>query len=96
MQCPQVLVPKEPRLMGKMVDVDITAATKFSLMSRLTDDAAPVQPAVPEALAKGEISGLVLTPLEPLPAAPALWPWGLALGSAVLLRLAWILWRHGR
>lgn len=92
----QVLVPKEPRLMGKMVDVDITAATKFSLMSRLTDDAAPVQPAVPEALAKGEISGLVLTPLEPLPAAPALWPWGLALGSAVLLRLAWILWRHGR
>lgn len=89
----------DPDYMGKMVDVLIVSASKFSLMSEpLTS---PKRPDVPEALEKGQISGLateshsssndslsshMISPLWPL----------LGLTAVVGLRLAWILYGRGR
>lgn len=83
--------------MGKMVDVLIVSASKFSLMSEpLT---APKRPDVPEALEKGQISGLPAVPVSCDPAAEEsktnrLWPL-LGLSVVIGLRLGWILfWRR--
>lgn len=86
----------QPEYMGKMVDVLIVSASKFSLMSKpLTE---PIRPDVPEALEKGQVSGLA--PISE--SAPVIeprhsinwWPL-LGLSVAIGLRLGWIfLWRR--
>lgn len=86
----------KPEYMGKMVDVVIVSASKFSLMSEPV--ALPTRPDVPEALEKGQISGLpsVITP-DPVVKnnnLSRLWP---LLGVSVVigLRLGWIFyWRR--
>jgi len=86
----QVLVPMEPDYMGKMVDVVITSSSKFSLMSQPITE--PVRPDVPEALVKGQVSGLSSASTEPQQQFPW-WPF-LALSSIVCLRLGWILYQR--
>lgn len=77
--------------MGKMVDVLILSASKFSLMSEpLT---APKRPDVPEALEKGQISGLPIVGSESVSESghsSRLWPL-LGLSVVIGLRLGWIL-----
>jgi len=86
----QVLVPMEPNYMGKMVDVIITSSSKFSLMSQPITE--PVRPDVPEALVKGQVSGLTSTSAE-LPQQFPWWPF-LAVSSIVCLRLGWNLYQR--
>lgn len=95
----QVLVPMDPDYMGKMVDVLIVSASKFSLMSEpLTS---PKRPDVPEALEKGQISGLATESHSSSNDSPSshmispLWPL-LGLSAVVGLRLAWIIYGRGR
>lgn len=96
----KVLVPMEPNYMGKMVEVLITSASKFSLMSEpLTS---PKRPDVPEALEKGQISGLAASNTSSNPGAVSssslsgrLWPI-LGISSVIGLRLAWIFYWRGR
>ena len=76
--------------MGKMVDVVITSSSKFSLMSQPITE--PVRPDVPEALVKGQVSGLSSASTEPQQQFPW-WPF-LALSSIVCLRLGWILYQR--
>lgn len=85
----------EPDYMGKMVDVLIVSASKFSLMSEpLT---LPKRPDVPEAMEKGQVSGLPVgkeSEIEPSTKASRLWPL-LGLSVVIGLRLGWILyWRR--
>jgi len=87
----QVLVPMEPDFMGKMVDVVITSSSKFSLMSQPITE--PVRPDVPEALLKGQVSGLPSTSAA-LPELQFPWWSFLALSSVVCLRLGWILYQR--
>lgn len=93
----KVLVPMEPDLMGKLVDVRIISATKFSLISEPLVSQTPQRPDVPEALPKGQLSGAALPPpvQERSKAAHSVTWWPLAALSALLgLRLAWILYRR--
>ncbi|XP_069359115.1 threonylcarbamoyladenosine tRNA methylthiotransferase [Maniola hyperantus] len=55
----QVLVPKEDTYMGKMLPVQITSATKFSMMGQPIDK--PKTPGLAQPLKKGEVSGLTKT-----------------------------------
>ena len=87
----KVLVPMEPDFMGKMVDVVITSSSKFSLMSQPITE--PVRPDVPEALLKGQVSGLPSTSAA-LPELQFPWWSFLALSSVVCLRLGWILYQR--
>ena len=82
--------------MGKMVDVVITSATKFSLLSQPVSE--PQRPDVPQALEKGQVSGLPSAPLaatqDGSQSIVARW-WPLvAFTGLASLRLAWIVWRH--
>ena len=92
----KVLVPMKPEYMGKMVDVLIVSASKFSLMSEpLT---VPVRPDVPEALEKGQVSGLPTMSEPPVVQQPRhsinWWPL-LGLSVVIGLRLGWIfVWRR--
>ncbi|XP_069469676.1 threonylcarbamoyladenosine tRNA methylthiotransferase [Ambystoma mexicanum] len=54
----QVLVPKTPEFMGKMVEVDIYEAGKHFLKGRPVLDAKVYTPSISRPLAKGEVSGL--------------------------------------
>lgn len=86
----------KPEYMGKMVDVLIVSASKFSLMSEpLT---VPVRPDVPEALEKGQVSGLPTMSEPPVVQQPRhsinWWPL-LGLSVVIGLRLGWIfVWRR--
>lgn len=90
----------KPEYMGKMVDVRIVSASKFSLMSEpLTS---PKRPDVPEALEKGQISGLVTDSNSSCAGGSpsshtvsSLWPL-LGLSAVIGLRLAWIMYWRGR
>ena len=73
--------------MGKMVDVLIVSASKFSLMSEPLSH--PKRPNIPEALEKGQISGLPLNG-EPERNFVRWLPW-LGLAAVIGLRLGWIL-----
>ena len=90
----------KPEFMGKMVDVVITAANKYSLMGEPLADLEPIQPDVPEALQKGQISGL--SAADPATESPCVssadkWNWPLlTVTSIVLLRFGWIIWKHRR
>ncbi|CAH4032987.1 threonylcarbamoyladenosine tRNA methylthiotransferase [Pieris brassicae] len=77
----QVLVPKEQRYMGKMLNVKIVSATKFSMMGEPIDK--PTMPGLVKPMKKGQVSGLRETPYKlPIPL--------LVIFAAVLLRLLWI------
>lgn len=79
----QVLVPKEERYMGKMVTVNITKASKFSMVGHPVTE--PRMAGLTSPLKRGEVSGLsvrVAKPSVPIPI--------LVLFVAVLMRLFWI------
>lgn len=54
----QVLVPKNPEFMGKMVEVDIFEAGKHFMRGQPVSDANVFTPSITRPLAKGEVSGL--------------------------------------
>ncbi|NXA46984.1 CDKAL methylthiotransferase, partial [Nothocercus julius] len=54
----QVLVPKDPLLMGKMVDVNIYEAGKHFMKGQPVSDARVYTASITRPLAKGEVSGL--------------------------------------
>ncbi|XP_048363979.1 threonylcarbamoyladenosine tRNA methylthiotransferase isoform X2 [Sphaerodactylus townsendi] len=54
----QVLVPKNPEFMGKMVEVDIYEAGKHFMRGQPIPDARVFSPSVTRPLVKGEVSGL--------------------------------------
>ncbi|XP_037374822.1 threonylcarbamoyladenosine tRNA methylthiotransferase [Talpa occidentalis] len=54
----QVLVPKNPSFMGKMVEVDIYESGKHFLKGQPVSDAEVYTPSISKPLAKGEVSGL--------------------------------------
>uniref|UniRef100_A0A8D0BMP5 tRNA-t(6)A37 methylthiotransferase n=1 Tax=Salvator merianae TaxID=96440 RepID=A0A8D0BMP5_SALMN len=54
----QVLVPKNPEFMGKMVEVDIFEAGKHFMKGKPVSDARVFTPSISQPLPKGEISGL--------------------------------------
>lgn len=81
--------------MGKMVDVTIISASKFSLMSRPSVKATPQRPDVPEALPKGQVSGLgdPSLPKQPAVHSGTWWPI-IAVTALAGLRLAWIIYKR--
>ncbi|XP_014398169.1 PREDICTED: threonylcarbamoyladenosine tRNA methylthiotransferase isoform X2 [Myotis brandtii] len=54
----QVLVPKNPTFMGKMVEVDIYESGKHFMKGQPVADAKVYTPSISKPLAKGEVSGL--------------------------------------
>ncbi|XP_029799933.1 threonylcarbamoyladenosine tRNA methylthiotransferase isoform X1 [Suricata suricatta] len=54
----QVLVPKDPTFMGKMIEVDIYEAGKHFMKGQPASDARVYTPSISKPLAKGEVSGL--------------------------------------
>ncbi|XP_055119694.1 threonylcarbamoyladenosine tRNA methylthiotransferase isoform X3 [Symphalangus syndactylus] len=54
----QVLVPKNPAFMGKMVEVDIYESGKHFMKGQPVSDAKVYTPSISKPLAKGEVSGL--------------------------------------
>ncbi|XP_007950587.2 threonylcarbamoyladenosine tRNA methylthiotransferase [Orycteropus afer afer] len=54
----EVLVPKNPSFMGKMVEVDIYESGKHFMKGQPVSDARVYTPSISEPLAKGEVSGL--------------------------------------
>ncbi|KAM6177018.1 threonylcarbamoyladenosine tRNA methylthiotransferase [Erethizon dorsatum] len=54
----QVLVPKNPSFMGKMVEVDIYESGKHFMKGQPVSDARVYTPSISKPLAKGEVSGL--------------------------------------
>ncbi|XP_058141290.1 threonylcarbamoyladenosine tRNA methylthiotransferase isoform X3 [Dasypus novemcinctus] len=54
----QVLVPKNPAFMGKMVEVDIYESGKHFMKGQPVSDATVYTPSISKPLAKGEVSGL--------------------------------------
>lgn len=81
--------------MGKMIDVLIISASKFSLMSEpLT---VPKRPDVPQAMEKGQVSGLPVVKesdaTEKTSNSSLLWPL-LGLSVVIGLRLGWIFYRR--
>ncbi|XP_008069259.1 threonylcarbamoyladenosine tRNA methylthiotransferase-like [Carlito syrichta] len=54
----QVLVPKNPSFMGKMVEVDIYESGKHFMKGQPVSDAKVYTPSITKPLAKGEVSGL--------------------------------------
>lgn len=54
----QVLVPKNPEFMGKMVEVDIYESGKHFLKGRPVSNTKIYTPSISKPLAKGEVSGL--------------------------------------
>ncbi|XP_053570767.1 threonylcarbamoyladenosine tRNA methylthiotransferase [Bombina bombina] len=54
----QVLVPKEPTFMGKMVEVDIFESGKHFMKGRPVSNSEIYTPSITKPLAKGEVSGL--------------------------------------
>lgn len=82
--------------MGKMVDVLIISASKFSLMSEpLT---VPKRPDVPQAMEKGQVSGLPVVKESDANEKTSnnsslLWPL-LGLSVVIGLRLGWIFYRR--
>ncbi|XP_016063980.1 PREDICTED: threonylcarbamoyladenosine tRNA methylthiotransferase-like [Miniopterus natalensis] len=54
----QVLVPKNPTFMGKMVEVDIYESGKHFMKGQPVADARVYTPSISKPLAKGEVSGL--------------------------------------
>lgn len=80
----QVLVPKLPELMGKLVQVEIIETCKFSMTGRLCDESAPVRPSLADALPKGQVSG---APIKYKDTRHMMW-WGLVvLVIAILVRV---------
>ncbi|XP_075441716.1 threonylcarbamoyladenosine tRNA methylthiotransferase [Ascaphus truei] len=55
----QVLVPKEPEFMGKMVEVDIYEAGKHFMKGQPGSDSKVYTPSITKPLRKGEVSGLM-------------------------------------
>ncbi|XP_059058007.1 threonylcarbamoyladenosine tRNA methylthiotransferase [Achroia grisella] len=80
----QVLVPKDDKYMGKMVTVQITNATKFSMVGEPIDK--PKMAGLTAPLKKGEVSGVYATRTDkvsvPIPIFVLLF--------ALLLRVIWI------
>ncbi|XP_047714455.1 threonylcarbamoyladenosine tRNA methylthiotransferase isoform X2 [Prionailurus viverrinus] len=54
----QVLVPKDPTFMGKMIEVDIYESGKHFMKGQPVSDARVYTPSISKPLAKGEVSGL--------------------------------------
>ncbi|TEA22358.1 hypothetical protein DBR06_SOUSAS31310006, partial [Sousa chinensis] len=54
----QVLVPKNPTFMGKMVEVNVYESGKHFMKGQPVSDAKVYAPSISKPLAKGEISGL--------------------------------------
>uniref|UniRef100_A0A8C6DTA0 tRNA-t(6)A37 methylthiotransferase n=1 Tax=Moschus moschiferus TaxID=68415 RepID=A0A8C6DTA0_MOSMO len=54
----QVLVPKNPTFMGKMVEVDIYESGKHFMKGQPVSDATVFTPSISKPLARGEVSGL--------------------------------------
>ncbi|XP_044773128.1 threonylcarbamoyladenosine tRNA methylthiotransferase isoform X2 [Neomonachus schauinslandi] len=54
----QVLVPKNPTFMGKMIEVDIYDSGKHFMKGQPVSDAKVYTPSISKPLAKGEVSGL--------------------------------------
>lgn len=55
---PQVLVPKKPEFIGKMIEVDIYEAGKHYMKGRPVEDAQVFTPSIAQPLQKGQVSGL--------------------------------------
>ncbi|XP_059671343.1 threonylcarbamoyladenosine tRNA methylthiotransferase [Gavia stellata] len=92
----QVLVPKDPLLMGKMVEVSIYEAGKHFMKGQPVSDARVYTASITRPLAKGEVSGLTEefrhapwngTNWEARPSAEM--PGKAPLGSRVALQLPW-------
>ena len=82
--------------MGKLVDVQIISASKFSLMSRPIVNQTPQRPDVPEALPKGQLSGVAGPVNETKSTGGVTW-WPLAaLSVGIVLRFAWLMYRSRR
>lgn len=79
--------------MGKMVDVRIISASKFSLMSEPVSR--PQRPDVPEALERGKVSGLPSTQ-SGAGSSKKLWPLLVLSAGVVALRIGWILFSRRR
>lgn len=54
----QVLVPKDPGFIGKMVEVDIYEAGKHFMKGQPVSDAKVYTPSLTKPFAKGEVSGV--------------------------------------
>ena len=54
----QILVPKDPELMGKIVHVEIVSVCKFSMTGQLLEDKKPLRPTEKTPLLSGQVSGL--------------------------------------
>ncbi|XP_074841994.1 threonylcarbamoyladenosine tRNA methylthiotransferase isoform X2 [Carettochelys insculpta] len=54
----QVLVPKDPKFMGKMIEVNIYEAGKHFMKGRPVSDSNVFTPSITRPLAKGEVSGI--------------------------------------
>ena len=53
----QILLPKDDNIMGKLVNVKIIKATKFSMIGEVTDKESPQRPTDVSPFKKGEVSG---------------------------------------
>uniref|UniRef100_G3SLB5 tRNA-t(6)A37 methylthiotransferase n=1 Tax=Loxodonta africana TaxID=9785 RepID=G3SLB5_LOXAF len=67
----QVLVPKNPSFMGKMVKVDIYESGKHFMKGQPVSDAKVYTPSITKPLAKGEVSGLTEVSKRRFPLCPA-------------------------
>uniref|UniRef100_A0A8D0Y5E2 tRNA-t(6)A37 methylthiotransferase n=1 Tax=Sus scrofa TaxID=9823 RepID=A0A8D0Y5E2_PIG len=67
----QVLVPKNPTFMGKMVEVDIYESGKHFMKGQPVSDAKVYTPSISKPLAKGEVSGLTEVSKRCFPLYPA-------------------------
>ena len=54
----QILVPKDPELMGKLVQVEIISVCKFSMTGKLLSESPPVRPTEKAPLKFGQVSGV--------------------------------------
>lgn len=82
----QVLIPKKEEFMGKMVQVQIKSATKFSMIAEPVSNNL-IKPGLANPLKKGEISGHQMTSAKSSNIYYAV----IAVFVAFIFRLVWIL-----
>ncbi|XP_066481020.1 threonylcarbamoyladenosine tRNA methylthiotransferase isoform X2 [Tiliqua scincoides] len=91
----KVLVPKNPEIMGKMVEVDVYEAGKHFLKGQPVSDARIFMPSVTRPLAKGEVSGLTeefrhaLENGSESKACPSAKRWKVPLSHRMAMQLPW-------
>jgi threonylcarbamoyladenosine tRNA methylthiotransferase CDKAL1 len=89
----QVLVPKDPELMGKLVEVEVVNTCKFSMTGKVISEKDLKTPALAKALEKGAVSG-VAKPAVSGAATASSWVYQFSviiLALAIFVRLAQLL-----